>query len=60
LTEDSAHAFAQGVVTLLLSPEVRARQAVNARALAEGDLSWEHLVGRLEQFYVQLIDQMAR
>jgi len=59
LTEDTAHAFAQGVVTLLLSPEVRARQAVNARALAEGDLSWEHLVGQLEQFYVQLIDQMA-
>jgi glycosyltransferase involved in cell wall biosynthesis len=60
LTEDTPHAFAQGVVTLLLSPEARARQAVSARALAEGDLSWEHLVGQLEQFYVQLIDQMTR
>jgi glycosyltransferase involved in cell wall biosynthesis len=60
LTDDTPHAFAQGVVTLLLSPEVRARQAVSARALAEGDLSWEHLVGQLEQFYVQLIDQMVR
>lgn len=55
LTEDEPHAFAQGVVTLLLSPEVRARQAVASRALAEGELSWDHLVGQLEQFYIKLI-----
>jgi len=55
LTEDTPLAFAQGVVTMLLSPDVRARQSLSARALAEGDLSWEHQAGQLEQFYIKLI-----
>ncbi len=60
LTEDTPLAFAQGVVTLLLSPEVRARQSRSARALAEGDLSWEHQVGQLEQFYLKLIESRRK
>ncbi|HNS03771.1 MAG TPA: glycosyltransferase family 4 protein [Anaerolineae bacterium] len=55
LTEDTPLAFAQGVVTMLLSPDVRARQSLSARALAEGELSWEHQAGQLEQFYIKLI-----
>lgn len=55
LTDDTPDAFAEGVVTLLHDPQARARMGVCARAVAEGDLSWERLVGQLEQFYVKVI-----
>ena len=34
--------------------------SIAARALAEGDLSWNSLVDRLEAFYIRLIDEVRR
>lgn len=54
LAEDTPQAFAEATVGLLHDPVRRAGMMIAARALAEGDLSWEHLVDRLEQFYIKL------
>lgn len=54
LAQDDPHAFAETVVGLLHNPEQRAGMMTAARALAEGDLSWEHLVDRLEAFYIKI------
>ncbi len=54
LAEDNPQAFAEATVALLHDPARRAGMMIAARALAEGDLSWEHLVDRLEAFYIKL------
>jgi len=54
LAGDNPQAFAEAVVGLLHDPDRRARMMTAARALAEGDLSWERLVDRLEEFYIKL------
>jgi glycosyltransferase involved in cell wall biosynthesis len=54
LADDNPQAFAEAVVGLLHDPDRRARMMTAARALAEGDLSWERLVDRLEEFYIKL------
>lgn len=54
LAEDNPQAFAEAVVGLLHDPARRAGMMTAARALAEGDLSWESLVDRLEEFYIKL------
>jgi glycosyltransferase involved in cell wall biosynthesis len=54
LADDNPQAFAEAVVSLLHDPARRAGMMAAARALAEGDLSWERLVDRLEQFYIKL------
>ncbi|MFZ2486855.1 MAG: glycosyltransferase family 4 protein [Anaerolineae bacterium] len=60
LTEDTPDAFAMGTMTLLHDAATRARQSRNARALAEGDLSWAHLVERLEGFYELVRGQVGK
>ena len=62
LTDDTPQAFAAGVVAMLRDPQRRARQSIAARHLAEGELSWAHIVARLEGFYERVIGytQMTR
>ena len=60
LTDDTPQAFAEGCARLLQDPASRQRMSINARALAEGDLSWNSLVDRLEAFYIRLIDEVRR
>ncbi|MCA9870691.1 MAG: glycosyltransferase, partial [Anaerolineae bacterium] len=43
LTDDTPQAFAEGCARLLQDPASRQRMSINARALAEGDLSWNSL-----------------
>jgi glycosyltransferase involved in cell wall biosynthesis len=59
LTKDTPEALADGCCALLADPALCREMGVNARALAEGPLSWDGLVDRLEQFYVQLISSVA-
>ena len=56
LTEDRAQAFSEGCLRLIADAPLRRQLGENARALAEGELSWSRLVDRLEQFYYELID----
>ncbi len=58
LTADEPQAFADGCLRLLHDAPLRQQMAANARALAEGELSWQHLVDRLEQFYQELVSKM--
>lgn len=60
LAEDNPQAFAEAVVGLLHDPSRRAGMMIAARALAEGDLSWERLVDRLEEFYIKLTKEHRR
>jgi glycosyltransferase involved in cell wall biosynthesis len=57
LADDAPQPFAEAVVCLLHDPAQRAGMMTAARALAEGDLSWEHLVDRLEKFYINLTEE---
>lgn len=60
LADDTPQAFAEATVALLHDPARRAGMMTAARALAEGDLSWEHLVVRLEEFYIKLIKELGK
>jgi glycosyltransferase involved in cell wall biosynthesis len=55
LTPDEPQAFADGCLRLLRDAPLRQQMAANARVLAEGELSWNRLVDRLEQFYKELV-----
>lgn len=55
LTEDNPQDFVEGCLHLLENRSACRQIGRNARALAEGDLSWSHLVERLEEFYFCLI-----
>ncbi len=60
MTDDTPQAFAEGCARLLADEAGRARMSQQARALAEGDLSWNSLVDQLEAFYVRLIAEVRR
>ncbi len=60
LADDTPQAFAEATVALLHDPARRAGMNTAARALAEGDLSWEHLVARLEEFYIKLMKELGK
>jgi glycosyltransferase involved in cell wall biosynthesis len=55
LTEDNPEDFAEACMHLLEDPELRTEMGQNARSLAEGELSWNFLTHRLEDFYSRLI-----
>jgi glycosyltransferase involved in cell wall biosynthesis len=59
LTQDQPQAFADGCLSLLADASLRLQMGRNARDLAEGDLSWENLVVRLETFYQDMIQAVA-
>jgi glycosyltransferase involved in cell wall biosynthesis len=56
LTSDDPQEYAAGCLRLLEDRPLQARMAANARALAEGDLSWQRIVDRLEAFYSAIIE----
>lgn len=56
LTDDDPSAFADGCLRLMADAPQRLQMGKNARALAEGELSWESTVDRLEQFYIRVLD----
>lgn len=60
LADDTPQAFAEATVALLHDPARRAGMNTAARALAEGDLSWAHLVARLEEFYIKLVKELGK
>jgi glycosyltransferase involved in cell wall biosynthesis len=51
LVADDASAFADAVIRLLLSPELGARLARNARRLVEERYTWDAAVAKLERVY---------
>jgi glycosyltransferase involved in cell wall biosynthesis len=55
LTDDDPRAFAEGCIAALRDQSAWDSMAKNARHLAEGDLSWNHIVDRLEVFYQDAI-----
>ena len=59
LTKDDPQEFAEGCLRVLDDTPLRRQMGANARALAEGDLSWERLVDRLEEFYFSLVRAVA-
>lgn len=60
LADDTPQALAEATVALLHDPARRAGMMTAARALAEGDLSWAHLVARLEEFYIKLMKELGK
>ena len=55
LTNDEPREFAEGCLRALEDAPLRSQMAANARAVAEGELSWERTVDRLEQFYGRIL-----
>jgi glycosyltransferase involved in cell wall biosynthesis len=49
----TSEALAGGIVRLASAPELAADYGANARALAEGALNWDTIVGQLEGLYLQ-------
>ena len=60
LTSDEPSAFAEGCLRALENAQLRSQMAANARALAEGELSWDRTVDRLEQFYDRILRTLPR
>lgn len=56
---DEPQEFALACLRLLDDTPLRNQMARNARALAEGELSWQNIVDRLEAFYFELIEAAA-
>jgi len=55
LTADTSEEFARGCVELLQNDAMREQMGRNARSLAEGDLSWDRIVDRLEILYMKVV-----
>jgi glycosyltransferase involved in cell wall biosynthesis len=59
LTHDEPFEFAEGCLRLLDDMPLRVEMGLNARNLAEGALSWRHIVDQLEAFYFDLLRDRA-
>jgi hypothetical protein len=56
LTEDTASSL-QMMCALIVRRCDSHKFGENARALAEGDLSWNHIVDKLKLFYDRILEQ---
>jgi glycosyltransferase involved in cell wall biosynthesis len=58
LAPDRPDELAQQVIALLRNPAQREIMGRRARRLAESELTWEQVSGRLERFYQQILEGM--
>jgi len=56
LCADNPVEFADSCLSLLHDPVSQRAMSVNARLLAEGELSWKTIVSTLEQYYLRILE----
>lgn len=60
LAECEPNDFAQKIITVLENPSLASHLGHNGRHVAETELSWTNIIRRLEEFYIQILQQQSK
>ena len=55
----NAHSFADAILELAQNPDLCKKLGDNARRVAEEEFNWEHVMDKLENFYLKILSKKA-